>query len=214
MKKSIVYLLLLLATRVVAGDVKFVKAMEGNIAMIDSATTNETYQQAASAIEKLANTHPGEWLTYYYQSYCMVMVGIKQPTSAKKDEYYDKADRLIEKADSISPRNSEIYVMKGFISGLKISLDSISRGPQLGTKTSLYHTQAIEYDKENPRAYLMKGTGLMNTPSQYGGGKKAALPLLEMAVEKFKTFKPSSTIMPHWGQSYANRALEQCRKME
>jgi hypothetical protein len=57
----------------------------------------------------------------------------------------------------------------------------------------------------------MKGTGLLYTPPQYGGGKDKALPALEEAVAKFKTFKPASSIMPHWGEARANEVLEQCK---
>ena len=51
----------------------------------------------------------------------------------------------------------------------------------------------------------------MYTPEQYGGGKEKAIPVLEMAVAKYKTFKPASPMMPHWGEERANTVLEQCK---
>jgi hypothetical protein len=74
--------------------------------------------------------------------------------------------------------------------------------------------KAIKLDAENPRAYLLKGTGLMYRPPQFGGGKDKAIPVLETAVEKYKTFKPSSSIMPHWGEKRAQEVLEQCKKQD
>ena len=72
----------------------------------------------------------------------------------------------------------------------------------------------MKLDPENPRPYLLKGQSAMYTPPQYGGGKEVALPLLEQAVEKFKSFKPKSSIMPNWGAQRANTVLEQFKNMD
>jgi hypothetical protein len=139
---------------------------------------------------------------------------LQDEDKGKKDEYFDKAELLAKKADSISPDNSEIYVLKSFINSMKISVDPMTRGPQLGMQSSMLTARAIELDKENPRAYLLKGSGLMYTPPQYGGGRDKAIPVLEEAVAKFKTTKPSNKIMPHWGEARANSMLEQAKKTD
>ena len=104
--------------------------------------------------------------------------------------------------------------MKSFINSMKISVDPMTRGQKLGMQSAMLNARAMELDKDNPRAYLLKGSGLMYTPAQYGGGKDKALPVLEEAVAKFKSFKPKSSIMPHWGEARAISMLEQCKKME
>src|SRR5436190_8098541 len=198
MKKSI-FLLFIITTFFVQGqDSKYIRAMENNIAILDSAKDMSSFQSANNAFERIANANPKEWLPLYYQSYCLIMIGMKQSQHSKQDEYYNKAEELINRADVINSENSEIYALKAWLTGMKISVDPATRGPQLGQQAGLYNQKAVDLNKENPRGYLMKGTGLMYTPPQYGGGKAAAMPVLEMAVEKFKTFKPSSSIMPHW----------------
>jgi len=97
---------------------------------------------------------------------------------------------------------------------MKISIDPATRGQKFGPLASSYNERAIELDKENPRAYLLQGTGLMYRPAAYGGGKDKALPVLEEAVSKFKSFKPASPIMPHWGEARAISMLEQCKKVD
>ena len=214
MKKSIIYLFVLLTATAYSQNEKYMQAMEKNIAIIDSATTSASFQNANNAFERIGIANPKEWLPLYYQAYCHTFIGMRLDENSKKDEHYDKAEILLNSADSLNPENSEIYVMKAFITGMKISVDPGTRGQQLGMKSSIYNSQAVQFDKENPRAYLIRGTALMYMPAQFGGGKDNALPVLEQAVEKFKSFKPVSTIMPHWGEARAIQMLEQCKNMK
>lgn len=195
-------------------DPKYMQAMEKYVTLLDSASDVKAFQDANNAFERIGNANQSEWLPYYYQSFCHVMIGLQQLENTKKDEYFDRAQLLVDKADSINPDNSEIYVLKSFINSMKISVDPMNRGQKLGMQSAMLTAKALEIDKENPRAYLLKGSGLMYTPAQYGGGKDKAIPVLETAVEKFKSFKPASTIMPRWGETRAISMLEQCKKTE
>ena len=81
---------------------------------------------------------------------------------------------------------------------------------QYGSLSSGFLTAAKEQDPTNPRPYMLKGQGLQFTPEQFGGGCKTAKPELEMAVEKFNTFKPASEISPNWGKTYTEGLLKAC----
>jgi hypothetical protein len=199
-----------------AQDVRYVKAMEKNIAMIDSASksTPALFQDAYNGFERIANANPKEWLPLYYQAFCELMIGMKQTENAKKDEYYDKAEALINKADSLQPDNSEIYVMKSFVASMQLTVDPQARGQKLGMKSGILLGKAIQLDPENPRAHFLRGQGLMYTPPQWGGGKDKAIPVLQTAVEKFAKFKPVNSIMPNWGEARAKAALEEAKKTE
>ncbi len=219
MKNLIILILAFTAINLSYGqaDGKYFKAMEKNINMIDSASKESSiniFQDAYNGFERIANANQKEWLPLYYQSFCEVMMGLKQTENLKKDEYFDKAETLINKADSLQPDNSEIYVMKSFVTSMKISVDPRVRGQQLGMKSGMLLGKAIQLDPENPRAYFLKGQGLLYTPPQFGGGKDKAIPVLETAVEKFAKFKPTSSIMPNWGDARCKDALEQAKKPE
>src|SRR4051812_44796044 len=110
MKKLLIYLMVFISVHVFAQDAKYMKAMENNIAILDSAKDPVSIQNACNAFERIGNANQTEWLPFYYESYCNVMMGMRQSENSKKDEYYDKAQQLIDRADSISPDNSEIYV--------------------------------------------------------------------------------------------------------
>ena len=212
MKKIILSLLMLTVVSSYAQDAKYVAAMEKVLGELDSAKTTLNIQNANNTLERIATANPTEWLPLYYQSYCNIMLGLRQEENGTKDEFFDRAGELINKADVISPKNSEIYVMRAFVLSMKISVDPATRGRKYGMESSALTSEAIELDKENPRAYFMKGQGVLHTPPAFGGGADKALPFLEDAVAKYKTFKPSSSIMPHWGEARANEALSQCKE--
>ena len=214
MKKSIFYFLILSASVSFAQDAKYTKAMEKSIAIIDSAKAVSAWQEAGNGFERIGTANSREWLPLYYQAYCQVMIGMQEKENNLKDERFDKAKNLVDKADAISPDNSEIYVLKSFIIGMMISIDPMTRGQKLGMESSMLIEKAIELNKENPRAYFIKGTSLMYRPAQFGGGKEVAQPILETSIEKFTSFIPENSIMPHWGAERARGMLEQCKKME
>jgi len=192
---------------------KFVATMERNLEALKNAKTADDYNNVANIFERIAGAEAKEWLPLYYQSFATVMAGMQQADNTKKDEYYDRASTAADKAEAISPDNSEIYALKSFITGMKISVDPMTRGQQLGMEAGMLTATAMKLDPNNPRPYLLKGTSAMYTPEQFGGGKDKALPILQTAVEKFKAFKPSNSIMPTWGSERATEMLEQCKKM-
>lgn len=217
--KKIIFIAIISFIRIsaFAEDAKYVKAMEKNIAMINSENNGlspTAFQDAFNGFERIAGANPKEWLPLYYQSFCEVMIGLQQTENAKKDDYYNKAEALINQADSLQPEQSEIYVMKSFVNSMKISVDPQSRGQQLGMRTGMLLGKAVQLDPQNPRAYYLKGQGLLYTPPQWGGGKDKAIPVLEMAIEKYSKFKPTSSIMPNWGEARCRKALEDAKKKE
>jgi hypothetical protein len=214
MKNLIIYLFSIFSLTAFGQDAKYMQAMEKNVATLDTAMSVQTFQNASNAFERIGNSNPKEWLPLYYQAYCYVMMGMRQEENSKKDEYYDHAEQLINKAEGLSADNSEIIVMQSFVTSMKISVDPMSRGQKLGMQSGMLLEKAIKLDSENPRAYLLKGTGLMYRPPQFGGGKDKAIPVLEIAVAKYKTFKPANSIMPHWGEKRAQEVLDQCKKQD
>jgi tetratricopeptide (TPR) repeat protein len=212
MKKIVLFLML--ATAVLAQEnKKFVAAMERNIALVNSAKMGADYANASNAFERIANAEPKEWLPLYYQSYALILSANDMTDNMKKDEVYEKAMSVAEKADKLSPENSEIVTLKSWITSMKISIDPMVRGQKLGMEAAMLNSLAISLNPENPRPYFLQGVGTMYTPEQFGGGKEKALPMLEKAVEKFNNFKPINSLMPTWGKERALQMLEECKKM-
>ena len=67
---------------------------------------------------------------------------------------------------------------------------------------------ALKLDSSNPRVYLQKAQTVYYTPESFGGGAKKALPLYEVALEKFKVYKSDNAVMPHWGKDIAEKMID------
>ena len=213
MKTQLSAMLLLFVMTANAQDAKFESAIKKNLDQMENTRSTEEWNALTNSFERIAEAEPKQWLAQYYAGMSNILTGMRVESADKKDEYYDKALSYVNKADELSENNSEIYVLKSWVLGMKISVDPMNRGRELGAEASMLTSRAKELDETNPRAYYLMGQSAMYTPEQFGGGKSKAMPLLETSLEKFKSFKPSSPIMPNWGEKQAMAALEQCKKM-
>lgn len=213
MKKLFTLITAMIALNAFAQNSKFEKALMKNVSMMDTASSVETWQTITNNVERMAAAEQKEWLAQYYAGYSNILLGLRQSENTAKDQYYDRAITFIDKADSLQPNNSEIYALRGFVLGVKIGVDPMTRGMSLGPQAGMYSSKAKELNPDNPRPYMLMGQSAMYTPEQYGGGKAKALPLLETAVEKYKNFKLDNPLMPHWGEKHAKEILEQCKNM-
>ncbi|MBV6453840.1 MAG: hypothetical protein FNNCIFGK_01076 [Bacteroidia bacterium] len=212
MKKYLVLLLFITTSSFAQENKKFEKAMEKNLTLLKDAKTGEDYTNAANAFERIAKAETKEWLPSYYEAFALILSANDVSDAAKKDAVLDKAMEVAKAAEAISPDNSEIVTLQSWITSMKISVDPMNRGQKLGMEASVLTSRAIELDPENPRPYLLQGTGLFYTPEQFGGGKDKAQKVLEKAVEKFNSFKPKNKLMPNWGKERAMSLLEECKK--
>jgi tetratricopeptide (TPR) repeat protein len=197
-----------------APDSVYIEKMKETIIMMDSLNSVEYLHRAANQFERIGNARPDQWLPYYYSAYCYVQISHLVQSDEQKDGFVDKAEELNELAERISPDNSEIYVMKGFILQARMSIDPMIRGLKLNKECLAMFEKAKHLDPENPRSYLWYGVNLYNTPTVMGGGKAKALPLIEMALEKFEIYHLQSELHPSWGKKYAEQILTECKEQK
>jgi tetratricopeptide (TPR) repeat protein len=195
-----------------AQDEQYMEMMKATIVMMDTTKSIRSLQQAANQFERVGNAMQNQWLPFYYSAYCYTQISHLEKSDQIKDMNADKAEELNIKADKISPDNSEIYVMKGFILQAKMNIEPMTRGFKYNKECLEMFEKAKKLDPENPRSYLWQGVNLFNTPTFMGGGKDKALPLLETAINKFETYKLQSVIHPDWGKEYAEKILSKCKE--
>jgi hypothetical protein len=194
-----------------AQNEKFAAAMKKNIAQIDSAFAKpENFISLANTFERIGTSEKNQWLPFYYAALCRVNYSYKQPDASGNDVIAEYATRLINKADSLMPNNSEISCIKSMIAGIQLMVNPMQRYMQYGQASQKAMKAAMEQDPNNPRPYMLKGQNLKFTPVNFGGGCKAAAEPLATATEKFGTFKPASDIAPNWGKSYTETLVKEC----
>jgi hypothetical protein len=195
-----------------AQNEKFVSAIKKNLSQLDSGFKNPPYLlSVANNFERIATTEKTEWLPYYYAALCQVNYGFMEKDKSKVDAIADKATALINKADSLSPNNSEISCIKSMIASCHMMVNPMQRWQEYGAESNDNMEAAMKQDPTNPRPYYLKGQGLRFTPEQFGGGCKTAAPVIETALEKYAAFKPASDIHPNWGKELAEQVVASCK---
>ena len=186
---------------------KFVKAMEKNIALVDSARTAQDWIDATAAFERIAEAEKTQWLPYYYASLGHIMSGMMSldmnnlfgNNSDKTDPRADAAQKALDKAISLSKETSETWVLKKMIASLRMLGDVMNRYMTNGPEAAAALETAKKTDPSNPRVYLLEAQDKYNTPEEYGGSKTEAKTLFEKSKELYGSFKPESSIHPTWG---------------
>lgn len=192
---------------------KYVVAMQKNIAAIDSGFRNPAYLLSlANNFERIAVAEKNQWLAYYYAAYCQVNNAFMEQDKDKVDGIADKATDLIAKADSLSPKNSEISCIRSMIASSHMMVNPMQRYMEYGPESNGNIDKAMEQDPTNPRPYLLKGQALKYTPEQFGGGCGVAKPVLQTALDKYATFKPASDLSPVWGKTRVEQLMKECLK--
>ena len=190
---------------------KYVVGMEKQVTILDTAFTPATMIKCYNSFERIANVEKGEWLPNYYMAYCLVMQAY-QVESSQVDGYCDRANSLLDRADSLKGDASEIFVLRAMAASARIMVDPRSRGAKYGMMSSTLLDSAQVHNANNPRIPLTRGSGVFYTPPMFGGGKNKAKPLFEDSIKKYETFVPVSTIAPHWGKFRAQQMLNECNK--
>jgi hypothetical protein len=179
------------------------------LSSLSAAKTSEDCSATANTFERIAQVERKDWLPVYYSAYSNLTAGLLLKDNSLKDQYWDKASQQVERADSLSANNSEIYTLKGYIQFMKMTVDPQNRMSFFAASAaSLEKAKAL--NPENPRPYLVQGQDTFYTPSAFGGGKGPAKPFLEMAVERFGRFKKEGELSPDWGKKQAEKLLGEC----
>jgi len=219
MKKIIIAIVALAFSAAISAQMeneKFVKAMEKNIALADSAKSAQEWIDVTAAFERIAEAEKTQWLPYFYASLGHLMAGrlsigdnVFGNNSDKTDPKADAAQKNLDKAISLSKETSETWVLKKMIASLRMLGDVMSRYMTYGAEAATALETAKKLDPNNPRVYLLEGEDKFFTPAEYGGSKEEAKKLFDKSKELFGSFKPESGIHPNWGKSTVNYFLSQ-----
>ena len=195
-----------------AQSTKYASAMKKNLAAIDTSfRTPSSLLAMANNFERIAEAEKNQWLPYYYAAFCQVNYGFMEQDKSKVDGYANKATALIQKAESLSPNNSEISCIKSMIASCHMLVDPQTRWMEYGKESGDNLEAAITQDPTNPRPHYLKGQGLKFTPEQFGGGCKTALPELEKAMAKYAGFKSGGELYPDWGKEQVEKLVKECQ---
>ncbi len=197
-----------------AQSAKFTDGMTKALKEMDTIITADQFLSVANKFERIALAEKNQWLPFYYSALARVTSQFIAADYSKMDEVLDVAQKYANTADSLSPNNSEILVLKSMILGGRIMVDPMTRGQLYGMQSSMMINKAMQLDPNNPRAYYIMGQSLYYTPEQFGGGKEAGCKMMHTAKEKYAIFKPATPLDPYWGEDQVDEALKLCAEVD
>ena len=191
---------------------KYIAAMQKNLIALQLASKEPASLLAlANNFERIADAEKTQWLPYYYAAFCQVTYGFRETDKSKTDMIADKATDFINKANALSPKNSEISCIKSMIASCHMMVDPMTRYMQYSAESSEELEAAKQQDPTNPRPDFLIGQGLKYTPEQFGGGCGTAKPLITESLTKFENFKLASPLHPNWGKEMATQIMNECK---
>ena len=212
MKKILLSSVIILCTLITfAGEKEYMEAMKNSLQELNKAESAADFEASARNFELIAEEDADQWLPYYYVSYSLINVVFSKDKADDIDKVLDKAESFLGKARKLSPDNSEIEVLQGWIYQGRIQVDPMGRGGQYSQKASASFGKAQNLNPDNPRIYFLTGQNVLYTPEQYGGGKEAACPYFLKAKDKYESFKPESEFSPDWGREFNKIQARDCK---
>ncbi len=212
MKNSaLIILILLVSVFAKAQNASYQKTMDDLVKQISETDRQSSLQPIINKMERVAAAEKNEWLPKYWVAYCYGIEQFTKSDAAEKDLILDKADKYLGDAENLSVDNDEIMVLKAQLASARLAVDPMSRWQTYGASFSDNLKKATKLNSNNPRIYYLQGTNLFYTPENFGGGKAAAKPLFEQALDKFNNFEAKSSIYPNWGKVESQYFLSQCQ---
>ncbi len=179
---------------------KYTTSMKANIARLDSMMMSNNGAEISNNFERIGDAEKTQWLPYYYAAYCTVTQAYNEKDNSKKDAIADKAQQLIDKAESIlGKETSETDVIKSMIATSHMMVDPQSRYMTYGPASAEFIEKAKTLDPTNPRPVLLEAEGKFYTPEAFGGGKEVAKEYFDKAKVLTDSFKPETELSPNWG---------------
>ncbi|HEV7382115.1 MAG TPA: hypothetical protein VGN64_20105 [Dyadobacter sp.] len=214
-------LFILLAIFVFAGTTSFAqdfayqKAMKKEIAKVISTDSLGALQQSANAFARIAAVNTKEWQPLYYGALAHIFQGFNQSLGLdKKDEVLSKADELLKAAEAVSPGNSEIVALQGFVLMAKLNADAANRGQSLSGPIMATYGKALAIDGKNPRALAMLAQMELGMAQFFGNGPEKACGLARQSQAIFDSQDEATRIadmLPTWGKPMAKSVLGKCK---
>jgi tetratricopeptide (TPR) repeat protein len=189
-------------------------AMQRELQTLDQAQSPEELQKVANAFARIAQMMPEEWIPEYYAGLALANAGFRsQGSLEEKDSYFAKAKKHTNLAVKISPENSEIVALQGYIILGELAADPNSRGQHLSEQAMQTFNKAISLNTQNPRAVIMLAQLELGMAQFFGQGPEKACGLMQSSLkmfEKEENTQPEEPFAPKWGKAFAEQMKGMC----
>ena len=166
------------------------------------------YRNARALLERALTVEPNNaWLLHYtgYALYREITTVLGRD-QGQVDALLERADEILDRA-SKSAEIAETHALRSGVLGMMIGTSPL-KGMTLGPKSGTQMERALELGPNNPRVWLIRGIGAINTPAMFGGGLDKAEEYLVKSIALYTNDKPQPPA-PAWGANESHVWLGQ-----
>lgn len=216
--KKLLTLILVLSVGFAHAQKSSDKQLAKAIQMFQDATEITGMIASIQVFKEVSDKSPKVWKSAYWTSFVYSQTG---RLSENPPAYYDSAQFYLDRVKSIDglskSEQSDVHVLQSLIYGLQAGTYWTKGDRENGMKYSNMDSdalgKAIALNKENPRVYLLSGTGIIsdglrnNDPGYLLAGGQ----MLEIAKSKYEANQSSDKLYPDWGQGWINFWMERAK---
>lgn len=211
MKKVSLVLALLLTGLFAKAQGNYQQAMGQAMEAWSKAEGPADFNDVANSFSRIAAAQDTSYLPDYYAAYVQIIESFMLIDAAKRDQLIAEAQTHIDRADKLSPANSEVEVMKGYALMAKMVVDPQTRGQKYSPMIMQSFGKAQGMDLSNPRAVIMMARMSYGSAQFFGSGVEEACALAQQGKDMLDK-ETRNGFAPHWGEYEANSVLKNCGK--
>lgn len=190
---------------------KYKQAMSSALEEFGNASSLEQMQASANNFDRIAAAAHEEWLPLYYEAYCYIIMSFMHSEAVQKDAYLKIAQESFVKMDELSPENSEVWALKGFMYTATLVVDPMSRGQEYSKKSQKAIAKALSINPNNPRALYLQLSNEVGTAEFFGKDASVYCDRIENLRKNWETYDTSKGFEPKWGKNQLNRLIVNCK---
>ena len=194
-----------------ATDEKYLQAMQKHINAIYQARDVQALQEVVNGFARIASVEKDKWEPLYYIAYGNIMMANFEQNGDSKDAYLDKANEVIKKAKTISPKEPELATLEGFSHMIRIGIDPQSRGMVYAPQAMEAYQRALSVEPNNPRALTLLAQMQLGTARFFGSDSTEACQTNAKALQSFASYKSENVLAPVWGLKLAESLKSECK---
>lgn len=168
-------------------------------------------EEASNLFERIARVETNNWLPKYYIANVNILAGFKVKDEGILKLRLDKAQKYLDEAKLLSPKNPEILVMQALLNTVYIAFDGSKYVMTLAPKNTAIYEEALLLAPNNPRVVLSKAEWGMGSAKFFGQPTAPYCKDIERALRLFEKEEIKEQFQPSWGKSHAEEVLQQCK---
>jgi hypothetical protein len=210
MKTITTMIAILFSTLLQAKDSAYDNAMTAALQQFSNAKSISDLQNTANSFARIANVAGDDWLSPYYQTQCLVLMSFMETDKAKKDEFLNEAEVILDNLILTQPNNSEVYAMQSMLYTARLTVDPMSRGQEYMALSGQAYGKALALNPTNPRALYLQLSNEVGMSSFFGEDVSVYCERIQNLYANWDEYNQVEKFHPDWGKRQLEGLMKNC----